>query len=143
MTKSPAQRQREYMERKKEQDKRASLSLSDVFRRPFFEFAKADANFEGEFDVALGLAGIMAPSFDNDDPPEQFVLDHATSSDDPFGRLATASGQGSLPRAEIMIDLLLGATRALSSVVHDYKKAEISVLRSSKQPTAILLPVVN
>lgn len=125
MSLTPAEKQRAYRERQKErkrQELKQAAPAQSVFRKPFFEVME---DYQGEFDVALGLAGIEAPYFDNDDPPERFVLGHVTDLDDPFSRLETASGQGSLPRAEILIGLLIEGARIMSNAVHDYKQDEI------------------
>ncbi len=129
MALSNAEKVRRYRERQKEKQKQDSLKLDDVFKTPFFEFWEEDANYVSEWDTALALAGVMPPIFGTDDGPEVFSVYHeiaGTEKDaDPFDRLENATARGSLPRAEIMVDLILDAARVLTTSLNDYKRHEI------------------
>lgn len=120
MAKTPAQRQREYMERKKEAEIQASRSLSGVYKKPFFEFY-GEHGFDLDFDLALALAGIKAPQFEDDRGPEDFILNKATVEvDDPFMGASRSVG-----RAEVMTDCLIDAASALAWRLNEYKRAEV------------------
>lgn len=131
MALSNAEKVRRYRERQKEQEKIASLTLDNVFALPFFEFWQ-DGSYQSDLENALGLAGLVAPVIEDDQPPEAFVLPHIIEGlgrwveDDPFGRLEHAtSQQGSLPRAEVMLDQYLDAARVLADALNAYKRQEI------------------
>jgi hypothetical protein len=117
MTLTPAEKQRRYRQRQKQEGRAASFAMADVFRKPFFEF---DGDLD--FDHALSLAGIPAPTFVDDRGPKDFVLNGATDGvESPFLSIA----QGSLGRAELIIGCLADAATALATQVNKYKRSEI------------------
>lgn len=128
MALSPAETQRLYRQRLKKKEKLASLSIEDAFKTPFFEFW-GEGHYSSEWDVAMGLAGIMPPEFLTDEGPEAFIVPHVvegqSNENDPFDRLDKATIHGSLPRAEIMVDLILDAARVLTTALNEYKCQEI------------------
>lgn len=120
MAKSPAERQREYMARKKEAESQASRSLSGIYKRPFFEFYEKQDNLS-EIELPLALGGFISPEFEDDRGPEDFVLNDATVGvDDPF-----MGATNSLGRAEVITDCLIDVAVALASRLNEYKKSEI------------------
>ncbi|MCW1919959.1 hypothetical protein NX862_14455 [Rhodobacter sp. KR11] len=130
MTLTPAEKQKRYRERVREVEKVASLAVTDTFRRPFYDyFRHLDDDQSGnkrylsdtDFDLYLALAGVEAPTFDDDRGPEEFVLNGATVGvHEPFPGAA-----GSLGRAEVMVGCLLDAAAELASLVGEYKTLEI------------------
>ncbi|WP_054008670.1 hypothetical protein [Cypionkella psychrotolerans] len=131
MALTPADKQRRYRERVRKQETQESLNTTEPFKEPFFEFWGYGADWSA-FELPLALAGIVAPDFKDDRGPKDFVLPHATDGltapfdpNDPFDRRSVVSGQGSLGRAEVMIDCLLDAAVALSGAVQSYKTREI------------------
>jgi hypothetical protein len=90
---------------------------AEVFKKPFFE-----TDFDGDFDLPLSLAGIIAPTFDDDRGPKDFVLNGAT--DGVEGAFASVS-RGSLGRAEVTIGSLIDSAVELARHVNRYKRSEI------------------
>jgi hypothetical protein len=123
MAMTPADKQRAYRERQKEMKKaelRKGTPETEVFRAPFHEFFGGHGH-DLDFDLALALAGIPAPTFDDDHGPEAFVLNDAIEGlDDPFNGATGASG-----RAEVMIGCLIDAAMSLAHLVNEYKVSEI------------------
>lgn len=123
MALTPAEKQRAYRERqkqKKEESFRKGDPTSFTYSAPFHEFY-GDYVRETDFDLALSLAGIPAPEFEDDRGPEEFVLNGATDGvADPFGGV-----QGAIGRAEVMIGCLIDAAAALAELVNEYKQQEI------------------
>lgn len=121
MAKSPAQRQREYMERKKQKEARASNTLANVYKMPFYQFAENHLG-ASDFELCFALAGIEPPAFEDDRGPEHFVLNDATAGvDDPF-----SGAKGSLGRAEVMVGCLVTAAVELALCINRHKTAEIN-----------------
>lgn len=120
MALTPAEKQRKYRERLRKQEAKQSNALASVYQSPFHEFFDHQG-YDLDFELALALAGIVPPEFDDDRGPEAFVLNGATDDlDDPFN-----GATGALGRAEVMIGCLTDAAVALASLVNAYKRQEI------------------
>ncbi|SFI64586.1 hypothetical protein SAMN04515648_0950 [Phyllobacterium sp. CL33Tsu] len=118
MAKSNRERIKVYRERQKAKRKAATDSGSDDFRRSFSEWLSSnDANWS-EFEIPLDIAGIQPPSFSDDCDPVS-----ATGAIDPETYDHT---KASIGRAEVMVESLLEAARALADHVNAYKRAELS-----------------
>lgn len=133
MALSPAEKQRAYRQRQKAKKREAMLqgSNSADYKSPFSAWAENDANIS-DYELALALAGIEAPSFEDERGPEHFVLNDATQGvESPFGEAEAAIG-----RAEIVIGSLIDAAATLAGIVNAYKrneiKARIAELEKSK-----------
>ncbi|KAA8606029.1 hypothetical protein AL036_16415 [Salipiger aestuarii] len=125
MALSAAERKRRQRERERKQAEENKLKISEAasvfYRTPFFEFL-GDHGFDIDFDLALALAGIESPQFEDDRGPQEFVLNDATAGvEEPFGK-----AKDSLGRAEVIIDCLTDAAAALASRVNEYKRHELS-----------------
>ena len=117
MTLTPAEKQRRYRQRQKQEGRKASFAMADVFRKPFFEI-----DVDSDFELPLAIAGIEAPTFDDDRGPKDFVLNGAIDGvESPFLSIA----QGSLGRAELIIGCLADAATELATQVNKYKRSEI------------------
>ena len=122
MALSPAEKSQRWRERQRvERDNAIRLALdnlqADIFKRPFFE-----TGVDSGFDLPLALAGIDAPTFDDDRGPEDFVLNGATEGvESPFAMVS----RGSLGRAELIIACLTDAAMELAAAVNEYKRSEI------------------
>ena len=121
MTLKPAEKQRLYRERQKEEEVKASLALTDVFRTPFFEFLGDFCYGGSDYNIALDLTGIAPPQFDDDRGPEHYTLDSGLDPNDNFFNGAV----GSLGRAEVMVGCLTTAAKDMAAKINDYKRAEI------------------
>lgn len=118
MAKSAAQRQREYLERKAEKERFASLRVENVFRKPFFETIDASEFSSSQFVDCLEFVGIEPPEFVDDRGTEDFTLYSDKGHVD--------QGLGSLGRAEVMVESLVYAAQNLALYVQLYKQAEIN-----------------
>jgi len=119
MALNPAEKQRAYRERQKEKERQASLAVRDIYKRPFFEILEHDSAL---LEQTLSIAGIEAPSFEDDSGPEGFVINNATAgADDIF----LTNAKGSLGRAEVIIECLIDAAADLAYYVNRHKRSEI------------------
>lgn len=123
MALSPAEKQRAYrkrQKRKKEEELKKGEPAPLAYTSPFHEFV-GDHAYDLDFDLALSLAGIPAPEFEDNRGPEEFVLNGVTDDvDDPFG-----GAEGSVGRAEVMVGCLIDAASALAELINEYKQQEI------------------
>lgn len=124
MALSPAEKSRRWREREKQkrQDalKKGATPALATFRTPFYELFGGSGH-DLDFELALALAGIPAPEFEDDSGPEVFALRDATVGvDDPFG-----GAKGALGRAEVMVGCLIDAAVSLAALVNEYKRTEI------------------
>ncbi len=117
-----AQRFRDRQKAKKlDQLKGPGRAASDLFRTPFFEVLQDDPNFSS-VQMALELAGIEAPSFDDDQGPTALAIEGVLDGvDDPF-----PVAENSLGRAETMVGCFLDAAVELAGIVNSYKQREIA-----------------
>lgn len=120
MAKSNAERLREFKARKKEQEKIASLTLSGVFKRPFFETLPKDYDLDSAFADNFEFMGIPTPEFKDDRGPEA----HTDYSPEIAGSQFIENPR-SLGRAEVMVTALIEAAQDLAWHVADYKRKEI------------------
>lgn len=118
MVLTPAEKQRLYRERKKTKERHASLSVTNIFRRPFFETLEYQSTL---FEETLSIVGIEAPYFEDDTGPEAFVINNATGDADDFFKDA----KGSLGRAEVIVGCMIDAAADLAGHINSYKKSEI------------------
>ncbi len=121
---SDAEKARRYRERQRV--KRLSILTKPkpaegaAFRRPFFKAIQDDGN-RVDFEIALAMAGIEPPVFEDDRGPRAYVTDEGILElDDQF-----RSAETSLGRAESMIGCLIDAAATLAMMVNSYKQDEI------------------
>ncbi|MBL4928012.1 hypothetical protein [Fuscibacter oryzae] len=108
----------------KKADLRRAVTATDVFKTPFFEFLGDFCYSSSDFNVALDLAGIETPQFDDDLGPEAHTRDLAIPPpDDDF--YPFKGTKGSLGRAEVMVGCLIDAAADLAHQVNEYKRQEI------------------
>jgi ribosomal protein S15P/S13E len=119
MAKSNSERIEAYRARQKAKRKAATDAGSDDLRRPFSEWLSSNDENWSEFEIPLDVAGIQPPSFSDDRDPAS-----ATGAIDPetYEQVRKAS----IGRAEVMIESLLEAARALADHVNAYKRDELS-----------------
>ncbi|WP_417278395.1 hypothetical protein [Celeribacter sp.] len=123
MAKSSAERQREYMERKRQREVEANASIKGVYAVPFFEYFNEDRRgYLSELNMALDIAGIEMPEFENDLGPKHFALNDVLDGVD---APEYSDDVGSLGRAEVMIGSLIDAARVFADMVNDNKRTEI------------------
>ncbi len=125
MALTPAEKQKAYRDRLKQQQradlKTGSFDTAEVSKRLFSETFENDPNAT-DFELALGLAGIVAPTFDDDRGPLKAALPHTIAgAEDPFG-----NASGAIGRAEVMIGCLLDAAVTLSGIVNTHLRREIN-----------------
>jgi hypothetical protein len=120
VAKSNAERLREFKARKKEQEKIASLTLDDVFKRPFFESLHDEYDRDSQFADCLEFIGMEVPTFKDDRGLEDFTRYYDQSAEEFIPR-----GLGSLGRAEAMVTALIEAAQDLAWHVAEYKRKEI------------------
>lgn len=116
MALSPAEKQKNYRERKKEAEKTAEDVVSNFLKEPFYEWlSRHDGNFTEDVCYPLEWAGFEPPDFSNDDDPRFAEI---FGPDEPDG--------GTIGRAERMVSYLLDASRGLARLVNEYKVDEIN-----------------
>lgn len=121
MAKSPAERQRDYMKRKKQKEARDSVTVANVYHLPFHQFAEDYLDTQG-FGFYFHCIGLEPPRFEDDRGPLDYVIDRAAFRDDDIFNGAT----GSLGRAETMVGSLVSAAVELALCINQYKSAEIN-----------------
>ncbi len=95
-------------------------AADDLFRAPFFDALNDDPNFSS-VQMALELAGIDAPSFDDDQGPTAFAIQGVIDGvEDPY-----PVADNSLGRAETMVGCFLDAAVEMAGIVNSYKRREI------------------
>ncbi len=119
MALSNSERIKAYRERQKAKRKAATDAGSDDLRRPFSEWLSLNDENWSEFEIPLDVAGIEPPDFSDDRDPAS-----AADAIDPetYDQVRKAS----IGRAEVMINSLLEAARALAEHVNAYKRDELS-----------------
>ena len=129
MALTPAEKQKAYRERQKESKradlKSGSLEATEVSKRLFSDTFQTDPNAT-DFELALGLAGMVAPSFDDERGPTETALQHTIAgAEDTFGD-AFGDASGAIGRAEVTIGCLIDAAVTLAGIVNTHLKKEIS-----------------
>lgn len=120
MVLSPAEKQKAYRQRKKDAKKKASDIAMRHLSRTFSQYVEETDNLS-DFELCLAIAGIEAPSFEDERGPEEFVLNDAMHNvENPF-----SGTEGAIGRAEVIIGSLLDAAMELATVVNRYKRDEI------------------
>lgn len=122
MANANAEAQRRWRQRQKEKKKeglKKATPVPEVFKAPFYEFL-GDFCISSDFELALELAGIAVPQFNDDRGPEAFSLDQGAEEAGAF-----SASPRSLGRAEIMVGCLITAAADLAVQVNEYKRAEI------------------
>lgn len=125
MALTPAEKQKAYRERQKEIKradlKSGSLEAAQVSKRLFSDTFQSDPNAT-DFELALGLAGMVAPAFDDERGPTETSLSETIDGViDPFG-----DASGALGRAEVTIGCLIDAAATLAGIVNHHLKTEIN-----------------
>lgn len=120
MAKTNAERVREYKARKKEQEKIASLTLDDVFKKPFFEWLPEHFADDSGFADNFELIGVPAPEFKDD-----LGIEHHTFYSPDSAQNLLELNLRSLGRAEVIVTALIEAAQDLAAYVADYKRGEI------------------
>lgn len=115
MALTPAQKQQRYRDRKRAASRGPGDASAPVLQKPFSEFYAARHGTD-DFEIPLHLAGVEPPSFDNDGPAVfSSMLDGSEVPPVP----------NSIARAELAVECLIDAGRALAEIVNAYKQSEI------------------
>jgi len=120
MAKSNAERLRKFKARKKEQDKIASLTLNDVFKRPFFETLPDNFAEDSAFVDSFEFIGVPTPEFKDD-----LGIEHHTHYSEQSAAELFQLNRRSLGRAEMIVTALIESAQDLAGYVADYKRKEI------------------
>lgn len=138
MALSNAEKVRRYRERQKEREKQASLTLSGVFKRPFFETLPEDYHLRSDFSDNFEFMGLPTPEFKDDRGPEAYTDYSPEIAGDQF-----AENPGSLGRAELMVTALIEAAQDLAWHVADYKRQEIKARLAEIEASDLSEPEVK
>ena len=138
MAKSNAERLRQFKERKKEEEKIASLTLSGVFKAPFFEFLPEDYYYSSDFADCFEFIGLPVPRFEDDRGLEDY-----THYSPQLAAEMIEPNQGSLARAEVMITALTEAAEFLAFEVNAYKRTEIKARLAEIEASDLSDPAVK
>lgn len=127
MSNANAEAQRRWRQSQKEK-KHGSLrhgaGAGDVFKMPFFEYLGDFCWSSSDFNIALDLAGIETPQFEDDLGPEHHTRDLGVPPKGEFG-YPFGDAERSLGRAEVMVGCLIDAAADLAVQINSYKRQEI------------------
>lgn len=118
--KKRAQRARKEAEHKAQQD-----NTFPYLKRTFSELSDETAGFT-DFEMALELAGIEPPRFEDERGPAEFTVNREAIGVDLYGIENIYPGaEGAIGRAEVIIGCLIDAAAELADEVNNYKRHEI------------------
>lgn len=119
MALTPAEKQKAYRDRKR-QDKRDQADVArQLLKTPFSDWIHSDGCYS-EFLTPFELIGLNPPLFDDERGPEEFMIPGASEEDDPF-----PGAKGAVGRAEVIVGYLLDAALSLADALNRYKREEI------------------
>lgn len=124
MALSPAEKQKAYRERKKQQQRSKQDSAYQYLKKPFFQHLKHDANWS-DVQQCFDLMGIDPPEFEDDRGPEAFASDVCFRTDEEKLE-AFASHPRSIGRADAMVGILIDAAVGLADMIRNYKLQELN-----------------
>lgn len=110
-----AEYKRDARKRERERKRDRPDAIDPYLRHPFFDFYREDAN-ASDYELALQIANITPPAFDDDGPavfPE--TLDG----------LDTPDAKNSIERAQLVVACLVDAASGLAGIINRYKQREI------------------
>ncbi len=124
MAMTEVEKKRAQRARKKEQQladlKSGSSDAAKVSKRSFSDTFQDDPD-ASDFELSLGLVGMVAPDFSDDLGPLDHALPHTIAgAEEPFG-----DASGSIGRAEVTIGCLITAAITLAGIVNKHLKTEI------------------
>lgn len=119
MVKTAAEYQRDYRRRKSEQQQEAKELTRTVTKVPFHEYAAENPNWRSA-EMALDIAGIELPAFDDDRSPASASGEIERGSPEIYNQFPGAIG-----RAEILFNSLLDAATDVASVINAYKREAV------------------
>jgi len=138
MAKSNAERLREFKVRKKELKKIASLTLDDVFKRPFFETLPDDFAEDSAFLNNFEFIGVPTPEFKDD-----LGIEHHTHYSEQSAAELFQLNRRSLGRAEMIVIALIESAQDLAGHVADYKRNEIKARMAEIEASDLSEPEVK
>lgn len=117
------ERKQRQLARDEEERRRMPDSTYPFLSQPFFEWLEADSNWQEVADF-FELMGVMPPDFNDDSGPADHSIHEIAES---YVQDATFGGyERSVGRAELMAELLIGASASLSGLVNRFKKEELA-----------------
>lgn len=125
MAKTSTERMRE----KKERETKAHLGSGEFtypyLKKAFSELSKEEAGFSN-FEMALELAGIEPPRFEDERGPADFTVNREAIGVDLYGvENIYPDAKGAIGRADTIIGCLIDAAAELADEVNNYKRKEI------------------
>lgn len=135
MAKSSTERMREKKERDENERRKAQDEVSLYLTKTFSDYSDETAGFS-DFEMALELAGIEPPRFEDERNPEDFTVNGEAIGLELYGVDEIYQGsKGAIGRAEVIVGSLIDAATELASEINRYKqqeiKARLSELESS------------
>jgi len=125
MAQTPAEKQKAYRERKKEEERLAQESSAPYLKKLFSELWEENAGFS-DFEMSLELAGIEPPTFEDERDPADVTRNAEAIGLEDYGiESIYGKRKGAIGRAEVTIDCLIDAAVELATLVNAYKKNEI------------------
>lgn len=117
------ERKQRQLARDEQVRRRMPDSTYPFLSQSFSEWLEADQNWD-EVRTPLELCGIQSPEFDDDTGPAEHSIreisdeqEHADTFD---------AFKGSIGRAELMAELLIGAGESLARMINRFKKEELA-----------------
>lgn len=137
MALSNAERQRRHYERRKAaaRAKSEAAEMTRPFlRQPFFAFLHFDSNWS-DAEIALRMAGIEPPEFDDDTGPD--------FPSDLDGLELPTHLTDSIGRAELTVECLLDAATTLAGIINRYKRKELNDMLQDLEQTELHDPFIR
>lgn len=125
MAKSAAQRKREQIERQREQERLLPDSTYPFLKEPFYAWLKRNSD-RGDWESAmfhLDAAALPRPEFDDDRGPYSIDDEAELLKDENYDPYA--GFEGSIGRAESMVDNLIATASGMAMVINQYKQEEL------------------
>lgn len=125
MAKSAAQRKREQIERQREQERLLPDSSYPFLKEPFYAWLER-TGAGGDWEAAmfhLDAAALPRPKFDDDRGPYSIDGEVERLKDDNYDPYA--GFEGSIGRAESMVDNLIATASGMAMVINQYKQEEL------------------
>ncbi|MCE8523350.1 hypothetical protein KBY24_20080 [Ruegeria pomeroyi] len=130
MALTPAEKQKAYRERKRQQKREQVDAAHPVLKTPFSDWMRSDVCYS-DFLTPFEIIGLKPPLFEDERGPEEFMILGAIEDENPF-----PGAEGAVGRAEVIVDYLLDAVWSLTDALNRYKILEIEArlreLESSK-----------
>ena len=127
MALSAKERKQRQLERERQELVKIQDATYPYLATPFYEHLEQNGNWSS-VELCFDLLGINPPSFNDDRGPEAYANDICFSSDEEKAETFQSS-EKSIGRAEVMVDMLIGAAMEMASIINNFKADELQKQR--------------